>query len=62
MRDRVAVVCVHVLRTRHLTHGDWCEPCALPSTITVELLLYIGHQHTRYATLTVCTDCGQVER
>lgn len=57
-----AVLCVHVLRTRDLTHGGWCHPCALPSIITAELLLYVGHRHTRYAVLTLCTDCGTVER
>ena len=62
MRDRAVVVCVHVLRDRHLTTGHWCDRCALPSVVTVELLLLIGHRQLRYATLTCCTDCGEVTR
>lgn len=64
MPDRrpVMVVCVHLLRARLLTTGAWCDRCLLPSIITVELLLLFDHRHTRYATLTCCTDCGEVIR
>lgn len=58
---RVAV-CVHVLRTRIVATGVWCDGCALPSVIDVELLLLIAHRDTRYALMTCCTDCGQVIR
>lgn len=64
MPDRrpVAVICVHLHRIRITATGHWCDRCALPSVVTVELLLTIAHRHTRYAHLTCCTDCGQITR
>lgn len=62
MRRPTIAVPVEVLRARHLDRGLWCDRCALPSRVTVEVLLLLGHRTTRYAVLDVCTDCRQARR
>lgn len=50
-------IAVKVLRVRLLETGVWCEPCALPSAVRIEVLfgggLGQGYVHGRY-----CHDCG----
>ena len=53
---KVAEIYFTVERVRDLDHGLWCEPCALPSAVAVEVLLTaeigVMYAHGRY-----CMEC-----
>lgn len=51
---------ISVLRWRILESGLWCDRCALPSVVVLELLLG-GDCVPGYLVRRCCTDCGHAD-